>query len=243
MGRHGSGTLFVGSCNLLCSFCQNFEISHLGEGEEVGPEALAGMMLSLARQGCHNINIVTPTHVVPQILEALPAAIDQGLSIPLVYNCGGYEKIDTLRFLEGVFDIAMPDFKFWDPLWAERFCGARDYPERAREAMREMHRQVGDLLVDSRGIAQRGLLVRHLVMPNQTAGTREIMGFLAREISQDTCVNVMDQYRPCGRAREDDMLARRPTAREYREAVEAAADAGLRRLDKRDRPFLSLLDW
>ncbi|HOK06910.1 MAG TPA: hypothetical protein PK836_06230 [Syntrophales bacterium] len=231
VGTGGSGTIFFASCNLLCTFCQNYEISHLREGEEVGPETLAEVMVRLQRRGCHNINFVTPTHVTAQILEALPLAVERGLSIPLVYNCGGYERVETLRLLEGVFDIYMPDMKFWDNGFAWRFCRVRDYRQRAVEALKEMHRQVGDLILDENGIAKRGLIVRHLVMPSGVAGTAEVMRFIAEEISPHTYVNVMSQYRPCGRAFEDPLLARRITAREYAEAVSEARRAGLDRLD------------
>ncbi len=235
VGRYGSGTIFVSSCNLLCKFCQNYEISHLREGFEVGPEQMASMILNLAQGGCHNINFVTPSHVVPQILEALPIAIEKGLRVPLVYNSSGYDRVETIRLLEGIFDIYMPDFKFWDPRWAERYCEAPDYPEAARNALKEMHRQVGDLQLDDLGIASRGLLVRHLVMPGGIAGTAEIARFIAKEISPDTYINVMDQYRPCGEVLNDDLIGRRLTAKEYREAVEATKAAGLHRLDPRDR--------
>ncbi len=235
VGKYGSGTIFLSSCNLLCIFCQNYEISHLKEGVEVEPSQMAAMMLELSRNGCHNINFVTPTHVVPQILEALLLAAKDGLMLPLVYNCSGYEQVETLKLLDGIIDIYMPDFKFWDKKWAKRYCNAPDYPERAREALKEMHRQVGDLVMDREGIAQRGLLVRHLVMPNNVSGTKNIMDFIAKEISPNTYVNVMDQYRPCGRAGGDEFINRRLTAREYREAVESAKKAGLTRLDSRDR--------
>jgi len=234
VGRHGSGTIFISSCNLLCSFCQNYDISHGNEGVDVEPEQMAEMMIQLQKRGCHNINFVTPTHVVPQLLEALSFAIRSGLRMPLVYNSSGYDKEATLRILEGVFDIYMPDFKFWDGKWAERYCKAPDYPEVAREAIREMHRQVGDLVLDENGVAQRGLLVRHLVMPDNIAGTREIMHFLASSISTNTYVNVMDQYRPCGEAYTDEFINRRLKSKEFREAVEAAKREGLHRLDKRD---------
>lgn len=235
VGRSGSGTIFFRSCNLLCSFCQNYDISHGKEGTDVGPEQMALMMVHLSQAGCHNINFVTPTHVVPQILEALPYAVERGLRVPLVYNSGGYDRVETLELLDGIFDIYMPDFKFWDKRWAERYCEAPDYKEVATAALREMHRQVGDLTVDEWGIAQRGLLVRHLVMPNQVAGTEEIMTFLAKEISPNTYVNVMDQYRPCGSAHRDEAINRRLNAKEYREAVNAAVKAGIQRLDERDR--------
>jgi putative pyruvate formate lyase activating enzyme len=233
VGRGGSGTIFFSSCNLLCCFCQNEDVSHGNVGAEADADRLAAMMVYLAEQGCHNINFVTPSHVVPQILEALPAAAGQGLNVPLVYNSGGYDSVETLRLLDGVFDIYMPDFKFWDDRWAARFCGVQDYRERAVEALREMHRQVGDLRMDERGIAERGLLVRHLVMPNGAAGTEEVMRFLAREISPDTYVNVMAQYRPCAKAREHTEISRPVTSAEFREALAAADRAGLTRLDRR----------
>jgi putative pyruvate formate lyase activating enzyme len=235
VGLNGSGTIFVSSCNLLCTFCQNYEISHMGEGAEVEPEQLAAMMLALAEKGCHNINFVTPSHVVPQLLEGLVLAVENGLSVPLVYNSGGYDLVDTLKLLDGVFDIYMPDFKFWDNEVAHRFCDTPDYADVAKEALLEMHRQVGDLVVDREGIAIKGLLVRHLVMPNGLAGTEDVMTFLAREISPDTYVNVMDQYRPCGFAPKDETINRRLTAQEFQEAVASARRAGLRRLDQRER--------
>ena len=172
VGSHGSGTIFFTHCNLYCLFCQNYEISHGGEGEEISVEDLAAMMLVLQKRGCHNINFVTPSHQVYQILAALPAAIAGGLNVPLVYNTGGYDALETLRLLDGVVDIYMPDFKFWDPQVAKDLCQAEDYPEIARQAVKEMHRQVGDLAVDDQGVARRGLLVRHLVLPDGLAGTK-----------------------------------------------------------------------
>ncbi len=235
VGKGGSGTIFVSSCNLFCRFCQNYDISHLNEGIELEPEQLAAMMVELARRGCHNINVVTPTHVVPQLLEALVFAIEAGLSIPLVYNSGGYDCVETLELLDGVFDIYMPDFKFWENRWAERYCQASDYREVASAAVKEMHRQVGDLMINEEGIAEQGLLVRHLVMPDRVAGTQAIMDFLAREVSPNTYVNIMDQYRPCGEGSQDTTINRRLTSTEYREAVNAAKRAGLTRLDPRER--------
>jgi putative pyruvate formate lyase activating enzyme len=235
VGTHGSGTIFISSCNLLCNFCQNYEISHNKEGADVGPEQMASMMTQLSDLGCHNINFVTPSHVVPQLLEALPFAIEKGMKVPLVYNSGGYDSVETLKLSEGVFDIYMPDFKFWDNRWAERYCNAPDYREVAVDAIREMHRQVGELVMDDRGIATRGLLVRHLVMPKKIAGSEKLFEFLAKEISPDTYVNVMDQYRPCGSAHKDDFIGRRLDGGEYREAVDAARKAGLKRLDPRER--------
>ncbi len=238
VGRHGSGTIFLSSCNLLCSFCQNYEISHMAEGVEVESEQMAAMMLHLADRGCHNINFVTPSHVVPQIIEALIPAVEQGLKVPLVYNSSGYDSKEVLALLDGIFDIFMPDFKFWEDKWAERFCNAPDYRNAAVQALREMHRQVGDLECDDDGIAFTGLLVRHLVMPNNLAGSKKVMEFLAKEISENTYVNVMDQYRPCGSAGKDDFIDRRLSAEEYRDAVDAARKAGLVRLDPRVRPLL-----
>ena len=233
VGTHGSGTIFFMSCNLLCYFCQNYDISHNADGGEVEPKELAGMMLSLQKRGCHNINFVTPSHVVPQILQALAIAIEHGLNVPLVYNTGGYDKVETLQILDGVVDIYMPDFKFWDEKWSEKFCKAADYRKIATAAIKEMHRQVGDLVMDESGIAVRGLLVRHLVMPNGVANTRKIMEFLAEKISKDTYVNVMDQYHPCGKAMWDPMINRRINKAEYAEAVRFAREAGLHRLDSR----------
>ncbi|WP_456432681.1 radical SAM protein [Thermosulfuriphilus sp.] len=233
VGYGGSGTIFFAWCNLGCVFCQNWEISHLGEGQPVGPEELAEIMLSLEAHGCHNINFVTPSHVVPMILEALVIAAQRGLSVPLVYNTGGYDSLETLKLLEDVFDIYMPDFKYWDEKIALKFSLAPQYPQRAREAIKEMHRQVGDLVLDHRGIAVRGLLIRHLVLPGGLAGSREIFRWIAKEFSPNTYVNIMDQYRPCGEAFRYPPLNRRITAEEYLEAIRAAEEAGLRRLDSR----------
>lgn len=231
VGVRGSGTIFLSFCNMKCVFCQNYDISHLGEGREVAVEALGEMMLSLWHQGCHNINFVTPTHQAAQIIAALPYAIERGLDVPLVYNCGGYEELATLRLLDGIFDIYMPDFKYGDDETAQRFSGIPHYVETAKVALREMHRQVGDLVMDERGIAVRGLLVRHLVLPEGLAGTRRVMGFIARELSPDTYVNVMDQYRPCFKAGDYPPLNRRITAAEFEEAVAIAQEEGIRRLD------------
>ena len=240
VGRKGSGTIFFSHCNLFCLFCQNFDISHGGEGVPVSAAQLAGMMVHLQEQGCHNINFVTPSHVIVQILEALPLAVEMGLQVPLVYNCGGYERVPALRLLDGVVDIYMPDFKFWEAQVAEELCAAPDYPERARLALREMHRQAGDLHMDASGVAERGLLVRHLVMPNGLAGTASVMAFIAGEISRNTYVNIMDQYHACGQARSRPHLARGITAREFEEALDAARQAGLWRLDERHKHWLNL---
>ncbi len=238
VGNHGSGTIFFARCNLLCIFCQNYDISHEGQGVEFSSEQLARAMLFLQDRGCHNINFVTPTHVVPQILAALDKAIEGGLRVPLVYNTGGYDRSETLAILDGVFDIYMPDFKYWDPKVAEELSDAPDYPEVAREALKEMHRQVGELVMDEQGIAQRGVLIRHLVLPEGLAGTRQIMRFLAREISPNSYVNIMAQYRPCGRASEVPALRRSITDEEYQEAIQMAHDEGINRLDERKRVFL-----
>lgn len=237
VGRQGSGTIFFTHCNLFCIFCQNYEISHGGEGEEITFEDLAAIMMFLQKKGCHNINFVTPSHQVYQILEALPLAIEGGLKVPLVYNTGGYDAVETLRLIDGVVDIYMPDFKFWDPEVAKKLCTAADYPERSREALKEMHRQVGDLVMDKDGVARRGLLVRHLVLPDNLAGTKECMEFLAKELSPHTYVNVMAQYRPCGRAFEHPSLGRHPSVPELAAAEKAAREAGLTRLDRREKLF------
>jgi putative pyruvate formate lyase activating enzyme len=192
-------------------------------------------MLELQGQGCRNINFVTPSHVIPHILEALPLAVEGGLRVPLVYNTGGYDRVAALKLLEGIVDIYMPDFKFWDASIAKTFCDAFDYPERAKKAIREMHRQVGDLRLGPDGAATRGLLVRHLVMPEGLAGSRSIMEFLARELSPNTYLNLLSQYHPCGEAMRDPRTARRITPAEYEEAVRAAEEAGLKRLDGRSR--------
>ena len=230
VGRRGSGTIFLAFCNLKCIFCQNYDISHLGEGSEVTSEELGEMMLSLWRQGCHNINFVTPSHQAAQIIAALPYAIERGLDVPLVYNCGGYEELNTLRLLEGIFDIYMPDFKYGDSKKALHLSGTPHYVETAMEALKEMHRQVGDLVIDERGIALRGLLVRHLVLPAGLAGTRRVMEFISGEISPETYVNIMDQYRPCFQASAPPMN-RRITPAEFQEALDMAREAGIRRLD------------
>jgi len=235
VGLHGSGTIFLTHCNLRCVFCQNYSISHLGEGQEVSFERLSRMMVELQKIGCHNINFVTPTHYVPQILKALPEAIEMGLRVPLLYNTGGYDSIATLKLLDGVFDIFMPDFKFASSESAKEFSKAADYPEVARQAIKEMHRQAGDLIIEKNGIAQRGLLVRHLVLPSGLAGTREVMRFLATEISKNTYINIMDQYYPHGDIPGRSPLGRRISAEEFEEALRMAKEEGLTRLDKRER--------
>jgi putative pyruvate formate lyase activating enzyme len=231
VGRYGSGTIFFSHCNLGCLFCQNWTISHAGEGSTVFFETLADIMLTLQQYGCHNINLVTPTHQVPMILRSLEMAIKKGLRVPIVYNCGGYESLETLKILEGIIDIYMPDFKYSDPEAAEKYSKAKDYPEIAKAAIKEMHRQVGDLIMDDTGIALRGLLVRHLVLPEGLAGTEAVVKFLVDEISPDTYTNIMAQYYPCFKVVEHPPLDRRITNDEYKKAIKAARDAGLKRLD------------
>lgn len=232
VGRHGSGTIFFANCNLRCVFCQNYSISQLGDGETVCNEELAYIMLSLQTKGCHNINLVSPTHVVPQILEALELAVERGLHIPLVYNSGGYDSVETLKILDGIIDIYMPDMKYDDAETAREFSGIENYPEVNKAAIREMHRQTGDLQTNEEGIAQRGLLVRHLVLPHGSAGTKRIVNFVSKEISAKTYVNIMPQYRPCYKALWIPGLERRISSAEFGEALSLAQEAGLSRLDK-----------
>ncbi len=232
VGRHGSGTIFFTYCNLHCAFCQNYTISQLGEGSPVTKRQLAEMMLSLQARGCHNINLVSPTHVVPYILEALELAADKGLRLPLVYNSGGYDAIETLKLLDGVVDIYMPDMKYSDTKTAEELSGIKGYPKVNKAAVKEMHRQVGDLRLDEDGIAQRGLLVRHLVLPNKLAGTEEVVRFLAREVSTNTYLNIMAQYHPCHQAFDMPQLARPLLEQEFQDAIDLAHRQGLYRLDK-----------
>lgn len=229
-GWNGSGTIFFSWCNLRCVYCQNWDISQKGLGREVEPGELARMMLHLQAQGVHNINFVTPSHVVPQILAAVEIAANQGLSIPLVYNTGGYDSLEALELLEGVIDIYMPDMKYGDSHLAHRYSHVRDYVEVNRAAVREMHRQVGDLLLDENGIAVRGLLVRHLVLPGNLADTESMLQFLAEHISKDTYLNIMDQYHPCYRADEHEPLDRRVSSQEFARALAWAKEAGLERL-------------
>ena len=232
-GWKGSGTIFFGLCNLRCVFCQNWDISQIETGVLTPPENLAGMMLDLQRLGCHNINFVTPEHVVPEILEALPHAIRGGLRIPIVYNTSAYDSAESLRWMDGIVDIYMPDFKFMTPEHSLRYVKARDYGEVAMRTIKEMHRQVDDLQFDRRGLATRGLLVRHLVMPGGVADTAAIAKFIAEEISPDTYVNVMQQYRPEHRTDRYPEIHRRLYRREFEDAVRIARNAGLRRLDER----------
>jgi putative pyruvate formate lyase activating enzyme len=232
-GHRGSGTIFFAWCNLRCQYCQNHDISQSPVGRPVDSEELAAIMLELQQAGCHNINFVSPSHVVAEILEALEIAAQHGLTIPLVYNSGGFDSPEALNLLDGVIDIYMPDMKYSDRYIARRYSKIGNYPEVNRAAVKEMHRQVGDLVVDAHGIAKRGLLVRHLILPNNLAGTSEIIRFLAEEISVDTYLNLMDQYRPAYKIYNDPQLNRPLRPEEYQQALEQAHSAGLRRLDQR----------
>jgi putative pyruvate formate lyase activating enzyme len=232
-GWSGSGTIFFSGCNLRCVFCQNWEISQKGIGREVAPEELAEMMLTLQAQGCHNINLVSPSHVVAQILAAVLIAARKGLRLPLVYNTGGYDSPAALALLDGVIDIYMPDMKYGDSDTAHRYSHVRQYWEVNQAAVREMHRQVGDLAIDGNGLARRGLLVRHLVLPGDLANSDKVFAFIAGEISPDTYVNIMPQYFPCYRAYDYPPLDRPITGDEYRRALMLAAGYGLRHLDER----------
>jgi putative pyruvate formate lyase activating enzyme len=232
-GWGGSGTIFFGSCNLRCVFCQNWDISQRAAGREVEPAEIADMMLELQAEGCHNVNFVSPSHVVAQIIAAVTIAAKKGLRLPLVYNTGGYDSYEALQLLDGIVDIYMPDMKYGDSGLARRYSKVRDYVAANRQAVKEMHRQVGDLVVDENGIARRGLLVRHLVLPDNIAGTESVLEFLAEEVSPDTYVNLMDQYRPCYRADEYPELGRAITRAEYEAALASAARHGITRLDHR----------
>jgi putative pyruvate formate lyase activating enzyme len=238
-GWRGSGTIFFSHCNLRCVFCQNYDVSQAappGEADEgMLPDEIAGLMLSLQERGCHNINLVTPEHVVPQIIEALVPAVEQGLRLPIVYNTGAYDALESLTWFDGVVDIYMPDFKVWSPSTAKRYLKAEDYPEAARVAIKEMHRQVGPLEFDHDGLAARGLLVRHLVMPGMLDETRTILEWIARELGPGTYVNLMDQYYPAGKvsATTYPEIDRRLQGREFTEAQAIARELGLTRLDER----------
>ena len=230
VGSLGSGTIFFTNCNLDCEFCQNYDISHLGIGEKVTIEDLARSMLKLQQRGCHNINLVTPTHFTVQIVDALILAIDKGLELPIVYNCGGYESVDTLKLLEDIVDIYMPDIKYSIDENALKYSGTKNYWEDVTKAIVEMHRQVGNLKISKRGIAQRGLLIRHLVLPNDIAGSKKVIDFVADEISTDSSLNIMDQYRPANNANKYEKLNRRITPSEYKEVIDYAYSKGLRRI-------------
>jgi putative pyruvate formate lyase activating enzyme len=229
VGSHGSGTIFFAGCNLGCVFCQNYDISHLMHGGEAAAEQLAGIMLELQGRGCHNVNFVSPSHVVAQILESVALARERGLRVPLVYNCGGYDSLSTLELLEGVIDIYMPDAKYSSDKVARELSRAPNYPELMKTALKEMRRQVGDLEIDENGVAVRGMLIRHLVLPNGLAGTQEVMRFIARELSTDSYVNVMAQYHPVYKAYEHSLLNRRITRTEFLEALDMASAEGLHR--------------
>ncbi len=227
VGAGGSGTIFLAGCNLRCIFCQNYDISHRVVGQKVTPDELAGLALALERRGCHNINFVTPTHVAPIIMEAIHIARDRGLSVPIVYNCGGYESVEMLQLLEGSVEIYMPDTKFGDSQVAGKLANAPDYPEVIRCVLKEMHRQVGDLeIVD--GLAVKGLLIRHLVLPNNYSGSKEAIDFIAQEVSSNSYVNVMAQYRPVFRAKEVPEINRYPTQEEFAAVCMYARARGLR---------------
>ena len=228
VGDNGSGTIFFSHCNLHCVYCQNWEISQLGHGKIVSAGRLADIMLYLQSKNCHNINLVTPTHNIPFILEALVLAVDRGLSLPLVYNSGGYESLSSLQLLSSIIDIYLPDFKYWSAKAAEQFSGAVDYPEHAREAIKKMFKQVGNLVVDDNGVALSGLIVRHLLLPEDLAGTREVIGFIAKEISRHCAINIMDQYRPAYRACDYPQLQKSPNIQDLPAAKKMAADKGLR---------------
>ncbi len=240
-GYRGSGTIFFSWCNLRCQYCQNFDISQRGQGREVEVEELAEMMLSLQRSGCHNINLVSPSHVVAPILAAVLIAAEAGLRLPLVWNTGGYDSLVSLGLLDGIVDIYMPDMKYADADVGLEYSHVEHYPEINRAAVKEMHLQVGDLVLDERGIAERGLLVRHLVLPGGLAGTDDVAAFLAEQVSTETYINVMDQYRPCYKARDLPPLDRRVTQEEYHRALDAAREAGLHRFDRREPRFFRAL--
>ncbi len=241
-GRRGSGTIFFAFCNLRCVFCQNFSISWKGEDSVVSePKEIAKLMIMLQERGCHNINLVTPEHVVPQVVEAIYYAVEMGLTIPIVYNTSAYDSEESIEILDGIVDIYMPDFKIWDSEKSWKYLGVRDYPDVARRIIKKMYDQVGDLKFDEDGIAVRGLLVRHLVMPSNIAGTDKIMEFLAKEISVHTYVNLMDQYYPAGlvlmKPRNYPEISRRITDDEFYQAISWARKAGLYRLDVRWLPY------
>jgi putative pyruvate formate lyase activating enzyme len=228
VGRGGSGTIFFAGCNLACIFCQNYDISHLRSGREVAVEKVVEMMLALQRQGCENVNFVTPTHLAAAMAEAIELARAEGLAVPIVYNSGGYDSVETVKLLEGYVDVYMPDAKYGPNAPAEKLSGVADYFERMTEALREMHRQVGDLATDGRGVATRGLLVRHLVLPAGLADSEPVIEFL-RKLSPDTYVNIMAQYRPCYRAEEEERLMQSPTWEEIEKVKDIARGLGLHR--------------
>jgi putative pyruvate formate lyase activating enzyme len=222
VGDHGSGTIFLTHCNLRCVFCQNYDITHFGRGDTITVSEMARVMVRLQEMGCHNINLVTPTHYVPQIFASLPEAIEMGLRLPLVYNCSGYESSEVILQLHDIVDIYMPDVKFMNGEYSTKFCDAPDYPEVIKKVLKEMHHQVGDLVFNPDGVAKRGLLIRHLVMPKEVASPEEVFRFIAEEISVNSYVNIMEQYRPEYLAHDHPEINRRTTRKEYLEAVEVA---------------------
>ncbi len=241
VGRNGSGAIFFSGCNLGCVFCQTYEISQEGLGQEITSEELAQIMLKLQEEGCHNINLVTPSHQIWAILKALEQALTQGLTLPIVFNTGGYDKLETIKALEGVVDIYLADFKVWSEETAEKYLKARDYPRVARKALKEMYRQVGNLIYDEQGLAKRGLIVRHLVLPHGLGETEKILRFIKEELSPEIHLNLMGHYHPAGRALEYPPLDRHLKRAEYEEALNMAADLGLKNLDQTHRPLLELI--
>lgn len=225
----GSGTIFLTNCNLLCRYCQNYNISHLGYGILTTEERVANYALELQQRGCHNVNFVTPTHYTPQIIKSISIAAKLGLKLPIVWNCSGYENVETIKLLNGIVDIYMPDIKYGDSEPAEKYSNASDYFERCKESLLEMYHQVGDLQLDERGIAYKGLLIRHLVLPNDLAGSKAILKFIAEELSLNSYVNIMSQYRPEGEANQYSELNRRPTRDEYFKVIQMANKYGLTR--------------
>ena len=226
-GKQGSGAIFFTGCNLKCSFCQNFQISHEYQGKKISVKELADIMIDLQTQGCHNINFVTPTHFLPQILEALLQACEQGLNIPLVYNTNGYDRVEILKLLDQIIDIYLPDIKYSDETSAKKCSGVEDYVKHNRPALEEMFKQGGVLIKDDKGIAKRGMIVRHLVLPNKLAGSKLSLDFIAKELSEDIHVGIMAQYHPCYKAKDDEMLNRRVNRQEYAESVDYAESLGM----------------
>ncbi len=241
VGKKGSGAIFFTGCNLSCVFCQTFEISQLHQGAVISDRALADIMLELREQGCHNLNLVTPSHQVASIVKALEIAISRGFDLPVVYNTGGYDSVETLELLEGIVDIYVPDFKVWDKDVAARIIGARDYPEVAKMAIKEMHRQVGELVLDQDGLAKKGLLVRHLVLPGGLSGTEKVLEFIVNEVSKDTYLNLMGHYHPYGLANDHPPLDRNLYKEEFMSALKLCDSLGLKRLDTTHHGLLDLI--
>jgi len=241
VGEKGSGAIFFSGCNLACVFCQTYEISRLGAGKEISPQELAEIMLELKASGCHNINLVSPSHQVRQIVEALQIAISKGLNLPIVYNTGGYDKVETLKILDGIVDIYLADFKVWDEEVAAKYLGARDYPQVARQALKEMYRQVGNLVIDKKGLAQKGLILRHLVLPGRLAGTKEIFKFVKEELSLEVYINLMGHYHPAGEASKYPPLNRPLTREEFEEALKELKALGFTKFDRTHWLLLSII--